>query len=141
MVVSASGASTNTVTLVSSLVSLTVASIAVGVCGKVCSGKASPSAFLPALELLIALAPTYTSVGAAIAATTPAASANNVCGVAATSAPSCRVPVQTAGSDDVEDRLGHQIVQRPTISNPGPEVGARHLEAGHLDAQPVEASR
>jgi hypothetical protein len=54
----ASGARTNTVRRVSSLESLTVASIAVGVSGNACSGSTSARTFLPAFELEIAFAPT-----------------------------------------------------------------------------------
>src|SRR3954452_9479360 len=33
-----------------------------------------------------------------------------------------------------DDRRGHQVVERPPVDRSGPQVGARHLEARHLDA-------
>ena len=36
---------------------------------------------------------------------------------------------------------GQQVVERPAVGHPGPQVGARHLEPGHLDPVPRPARR
>ena len=37
-----------------------------------------------------------------------------------------------------EHRLGDEVVERPALADPRPQVGAGHLEPGHLDAHPLE---
>ena len=46
--------------------------------------------------------------------------------------------VQPARRDHVEHGVGDQVVERPAVAEPRPQIGARHLEAGHLDADPVD---
>ena len=46
--------------------------------------------------------------------------------------------VQRARPDHVEHRFGHQIVQRAAIGESCPKIGRRHLQAWHLDADPVD---
>ena len=53
--------------------------------------------------------------------------------------PSCGGPVQLACVDELEDRLGDEVVERTAVADAGAQIGARHLEAGHLDVQPVDA--
>ena len=40
--------------------------------------------------------------------------------------------------DHVEHGVGHEIVERATVGTPRPKIGARHLEAWHLDPDPVD---
>jgi hypothetical protein len=49
--------------------------------------------------------------------------------------------VEATFADDLEDRLGDEVVERPTVREPCSQVGARHFEAGNLDAYPVDALR
>src|SRR4051794_16794983 len=48
------------------------------------------------------------------------------------------VAIQLAKGNDLEHRLGDEVVEWPALEHPGPQVGAGDLEAGHLDMQPVE---
>src|SRR3954454_10312079 len=48
------------------------------------------------------------------------------------------LPIQVAKSNDLEHRLRDEVVEGPAVEHSGPQVGAGHLEARHLDMQPVE---
>ena len=52
-----------------------------------------------------------------------------------------RYRVQLVPLDDVEDLVGEEVVERTAVDEPGPQIGARHLEAGHLDAHPGDLGR
>src|SRR6266545_2327589 len=44
--------------------------------------------------------------------------------------------VQMSLLDDVEHGIGEEVVEGSTVGEPCSQVGARYLEAGHLDANP-----
>ena len=48
--------------------------------------------------------------------------------------PSCGVPVELTCRNELEHRVGHQIVERPPVKHTGSQISARHLEPRRLDA-------
>ena len=51
-------------------------------------------------------------------------------------APSPVSPVEAPLGDQLQHGVGDQVVERSAVAEAGPQIGARHLEAGHLDVDP-----
>ena len=52
-----------------------------------------------------------------------------------------RSAIERTGLDAGDHRRREEVVERPAVGDPGPQVGARHLQPGRLDAHPRPARR